>query len=181
MASVNKCTKLKKITLYFGAAPNRPTLWGFYIDTLKNTTDEVPVHTGGSACITMNQVGIAVANACEVVNGKKCYPIGNVNLKNKEIFEIFADYLQLERTIKPMPSDFFMEKAKEQKKKVEESGKESAYDPLGLLEFEEYDFYIDPISSMKELNYGFEDINKAIKESIEATLGKKSIGPGEIN
>lgn len=165
----------------FGAAPNRPTLWGFYIDKLKNAISEVPVHTGGSACITMNQVGIAVANACEVVNGKKCYPIGNVNLKYKEIFEIFASQLQLKREIKPMPSDFFMENAKQQKKKVEESGKESAYDPLGLLEFEEYDFFIDPTVSMKELNYDFEDINKAIKESIDATLGKKSIGPGEIN
>lgn len=162
----------------FGAAPNRATLWGFYIDTLKNAVNEVYTHAGGSACITMNQVGLATANACELVEGHKAYPIGNVNLKYREIFELFANHLNLNKKIIPMPPAFFMEEAKKQLEALNNVGKESAYDPIGLLELEDHDFYIDPSYSMNELNYGFEDIGIAIKESIEATLNKSGRGPG---
>lgn len=164
----------------FGAAPNRPTLWGFYIDMLKSAALEVAVHSGGTACITMNQVGLATANACELLQGHKCYPIGNVNLKYAEIFEIFARQLWLDRKIIAMPSDHFIDKARQQLNALAKIGKESAYDPVGLLEMENEDFYIDPYYSMTELKYGFEDINLAIRESIEATINKSGRGPGAL-
>lgn len=165
----------------FGAAPNRPTLWGFYINMLEDALNEVHVHAGGSACVTMNQIGLATANACEVLNGHKCYPIGNINLKYKEIMEIFAEYLNINLKVVSKPPDFFLQKAQQQLKALNEAGKESAYDPIGLIELEDHDFYIDASISMKELSYGFEDIRRAIQESIEATLNKTGKGPGSLN
>lgn len=171
---------IMELPYIFGAAPNRPTLWGFYIDMLQNAQGEVPVHAGGSACITMNQVGVATANACEIHQGHKCYPIGNVNLKYKEMMEIFAGQLGLERKITAMQPDYFIQKAKQQLNALEQAGKESAYDPIGILELENEDFFIDPTFAMTELSYGAEDINSAIKESIDATLNQSGRGPGVL-
>jgi dihydroflavonol-4-reductase len=74
----------------FGAAPGRGTLWGFYMDAIKNSSGSLAVHAGGTACITMNQVGLAAAHAAISSKGHKCYPIGNVNLTYSEIFRHFA-------------------------------------------------------------------------------------------
>jgi nucleoside-diphosphate-sugar epimerase len=165
----------------FGAAPGRGTLWGFYIDSLKNCNGMLSVHAGGSACITMNQVGLAAAHAALYSTGHKCYPIGNQNLSYKEIFEHFATVLQVQCEIIPGKPDFFREKATETLKRLEASGMESANDPLGLLDIEDQLLYIDPLPSMQALDFQPEDIVKAIKESVEATLTYPGRGPGNLH
>ena len=162
----------------FGAAPKRGTLWGFYIKTLQEASDEVRVHSGGSACITMNQVGLAAANACELVSGHQYFPIGNSNFKYRDIYELFCKALQLKRNIIPVDGSYFKDKALQQAEQLKKMGKESAYDPIGLLEMEEYDFFIDPHPSMKALHFGFEDMEIAVQQSVEATLRFESKGPG---
>jgi len=165
----------------FGAAPNRGTLWGFYIKSIQEADGEIHVHSGGSACITMNQVGLATANACELVSGHQFYPIGNANLKYQEIYALFCKALQLERKIIPLGKSYFMDKALQQAEQLKKLGKESAYDPAGLLEMEAYDFFIDPHLSMEALHFGFEDMALAIKESVDATLQFEGKGPGAIS
>lgn len=162
----------------FGAAPNRGTLWGFYIKTLQETIDDVPVHAGGTACITMNQVGIATANACESATGHQYYPIGNENLSYVQIFEHFATALNIQRNIVARPAEYFLESARKQTKALKNAGKESAYDPIGMLEMEENNFFIDPEPAMETLDYPHEDIAKAIRESVQATLQFEGKGPG---
>jgi nucleoside-diphosphate-sugar epimerase len=164
----------------FGAAPGKGTLWNFYIDMIQTASDEVAVHSGGTACITMNQVGIAAANACELSIGKRFFPIGNVNLKYREIFEHFASVLGSKVPIKDKPAEFFLEKANKQATALKSIGKESAYDPIKLLEWESLDFYITPSYSMNFLQFQEEDIHKAIQESVEATLKFESKGPGSL-
>ena len=165
----------------FGAAPNRGTLWDFYIKTLREASDAVHVHSGGTACITMNQVGLAAANACELVTGHQFFPIGNSNLKYQEIYELFCKALQLKRNIIQVPACYFKDKALRQAEQLRKLRKESAYDPIGLLEMEEYDFFIDPDHSMKTLHFGYEDIELAIKQSVEATLRFENRSPGVIS
>jgi nucleoside-diphosphate-sugar epimerase len=165
----------------FGAAPGRGTLWDFYIQTLLNTKDEVPVHMGGSACVTMNQIGIATANASLHSTGKCFIPIGNENFTYQEIFEMFAKALGVQCSIVPKPIDYFLEKARQQKAQLQEKGKESAYDPVGLLYMEELNFFIDPAPAMHMLKYEAEDIATAIEETVKATLTFKGTGPGSLN
>jgi nucleoside-diphosphate-sugar epimerase len=162
----------------FGAAPNRGTLWGFYIDTIMSNPDIIHVHGGGTACITMNQAGLATANACELNTGHRCFPIGNENLSYVQIFELFCTALGQKRVIKAMPSAFFLEQASQQKEAIQKMGKESAYDPVGFLDIEAESLYIDPKPSMDALGFQHEDISKAIAESVEATLTHQGDGPG---
>jgi dihydroflavonol-4-reductase len=162
----------------FGAAPNRGTLWGRYIDLLKQSRTVVHVHAGGTACITMNQVGIAAAHACEKLQGHKNYPIGNINLKYKDLFQIFSVNLELKRNIIAMPPSHFAEKAILQKEQLAKAGKEAAYDPLGLLDMEDHDFFIDPAPAAQALGIPYEDIETAITQTIDATIRYSEQGPG---
>lgn len=162
----------------FGAAPRRGTLWGFYIDTLRNGNGDVNVHAGGSACITMNQVGLAAAHLCERLEGQRNYPIGNVNLKYAQIYGIFAQHLGVQRNIVAREPSYFAETARGRVKALQDSGNEAAYDPLGMVEIEDADFFIDPLPAMQALDFGPEDIGEAIRESIEATDRFSGQGPG---
>ena len=162
----------------FGAAPRRGTLWGFYIDQLRSGEGELPVHAGGSACITMNQVGIAAARLCEQLDGHRNVPIGSANLKYAEIFGLFARHLGVTRPIVPREPAFFLEAAQRQADALRQSGKESAYDPIGLLEIENVDLFIDPLPAMQALRFGPEDIDEAIGQSVAATLRHAGQGPG---
>jgi nucleoside-diphosphate-sugar epimerase len=164
----------------FGAAPGRGTLWGFYVDSLKNCSDSLAVHAGGSACITMNQVGVAAAHAALYSKGHKCYPIGNSNFTYVEIYQYFAKVLDTTCDIVPQKSDYFKEKAMQTLKRLEASGVESAYDPIGLLDIEEQLLYIDPLPSMQALNYHPEAIDAAIQETVEATIRYAGRGPGSL-
>jgi nucleoside-diphosphate-sugar epimerase len=162
----------------FGAAPNRGTLWGFYIESILNNPEIIHVHEGGSACITMNQAGLATANACALNAGHQCFPIGNENLTYVQIFELFCKALGQDRVVKAMPSSFFFEQASQQRKAIQQMGKEGAYDPVGFLDIEAELLYIDPKASMDALGFQHEDIAKAILESVEATLAHSGDGPG---
>jgi dihydroflavonol-4-reductase len=164
----------------FGAAPYCGTLWGFYIDLLKQSRTVVHVHAGGTACVTMNQVGFAAAHACEKLEGHKNYPIGNINLKYKDLFEIFSVKLELKRNIIAMPPSHFAEKAILQTEQLAKAGKEAAYDPLGLLDMEDHDFFIDPAPAVQALDIPYEDIESAISQTIDATIRYSGKGPGTI-
>lgn len=153
----------------FGAAPGRTTLWGFLIEQVRRS-ELVAAHRGGTACVTMNQVGIAAAHACERTIGKRCYPIGSANLSYKEILTVVAESLGEKKMVVQYPPDHFMDKAIAQKKYLENNGKEAAYDPVGLLNMEDQFFYIDPLPSMQSLGFGYEDISAAIRESIRANM-----------
>lgn len=165
----------------FGAAPGRGTLWDFYIQTLLNAKEGVPVHRGGTACVTMNQVGKATANACLQAKGKCFIPLGSANLSYQEIFELFAKALGVQCDILPQAPSYFLEKARQQKAQLQEIGKESAYDPVGLLDMEDLNFFIDPAPSMQMLHYDAEDMALAIQETVNATLKFKGNGPGALD
>lgn len=169
---------IMELPYIFGAAPNRGTLWGFYINKIMNATDVIPVHSGGTACITMNQVGAATAAACEVNEGHRNYPLCNSNHSYEDIFRMFADELGVARDFRREPPVFFKPQAEAQKSKMDAEGKEAAYDPLGLLEMEHKDLYLDPLPSMQVLAFGQEDMRLAIRETIDATLKFAGQGPG---
>jgi nucleoside-diphosphate-sugar epimerase len=173
-ASPEIAVAILELPYIFGAAPGRKTLWDRYIQTIKAAEEVVHVHAGGTACVTMNQVGIATAAACEIHEGKRNYPIGGVNLKYTEIFELFCKHLDKPKTIVAAPNNFFMEKAVEQFRALADHGKESAYNPVEFLRAQAVDLFIEPGPSMQALAYPPEDISEAIRETVLA----HSKGPG---
>ncbi len=152
----------------FGAAPNRGTLWGSYIKQVQ-AQEEVSVPAGGTACVTAQQVGWAVAAACERVEGHKHYAIVEDNLTYQQIYGLFADALQLKRTFQSIPLDRALISAQQQAEQLKTAAKVGGYDPVGMAEMQATMLFLDPLPAKEALEYGKDDLVQAIRDTVEAT------------
>lgn len=161
----------------FGAAPNRGTLWGAYIQQIQQQ-DEVSIPSGGTACVTAQQVGWAVAKACERVRGHKYYAIVEDNLTYEQIYRLFADALNLNRSFRLIPLENALTTAQEQAEKMKTALQCGGYDPVGMAEMQATQLFLDPMPAIEALEYGRDQLAKAIQDTVEATLrdAAKSIG-----
>jgi hypothetical protein len=153
----------------FGAAPDRGTLWGAYVKQIQQQT-VVGVPSGGTACVTAQQVGWAVTAACERVTGHRHYAIVEDNLSYRQIYGLFADALRLERTFEIVPLEGKLEAAREQGARMASSPRVGGYDPVGMAEMQASTLYLDPMPARESLGFARDDLAEAIQETVEATL-----------
>jgi nucleoside-diphosphate-sugar epimerase len=152
----------------FGAAPHRGTLWGFYIKQVQEQ-EVVGVPSGGTACVTAQQVGWAVAAACERVKGHKHYAIVEDNLTYEQIYAWFADALQLKRRFQLIPLEKMLIAAQQQAEQMQSASKVGGYDPVGMAEMQATLLFLDPLPAIEALEYGQDNLAKAIRDTVEAT------------
>jgi nucleoside-diphosphate-sugar epimerase len=153
----------------FGAAPNRGTLWGFYIKQVQ-AQEEVPVPSGGTACVTARQVGWAVAAACERVEGHKHYAIVEDNLTYTQIYELFAQALNLKRTFNVMPLEKTLVAAQQQAAQMQFAPKVGGYNPIGMAEMQATLLFLDPLPAREALKLERDDLPQTIRDTVEVTL-----------
>jgi dihydroflavonol-4-reductase len=161
----------------FGAAPGRGTLWGFYMDHVRDHDPEVPVPAGGSACVTARQVALAAVGACERSEGHRYYPIGGENLTYTQIYGHFADAMGLSRSFVVKSATPALEAAEAQRAQLLASGVETGYDPVAVARWQEQFLFLDAAPAMQALGYGSDDLIAAIKATVEATDRHGGKGP----
>lgn len=169
LAGESMSVAILELPYIFGAAPNRSTLWGGYITQLQNQA-EVGVPSGGTACVTAQQVGWAVARACERVEGHKHYAIVQDNLTYEQIYRLFAQALKVERSFQPQSLETALIKAREQAETIKAAPKCGGYDPVGMAEMQATQLFLDPMPAIEALDYGYDDLAKAIQDTVDATL-----------
>lgn len=152
----------------FGAAPNRGTLWGGYIKQIQEQ-ENVLIPAGGTACVTAQQVGWAVASACERVKGHKHYAIVEDNLTYEQIYSLFADALGLKRTFQPISYEKQLISARQQVEKLQSASKVGGYDPIGMAEMQATLLFLDPMPAIEALEYDRDDLAQAIRDTVAAT------------
>ena len=162
----------------FGAAPGRGTLWGYMIDTVLNAKGAIPVVSGGTACVTARQVGLATAGAVERKLTENYFPIGGENLSHKQIYIDFAKALGVERTFETLDYAAALQTANAQREKLLQAGIETGYDPIDLAYLQTQNLYLDSVPAMHALGYGPDNISNAIRESVRATQQYGGAGPG---
>ncbi|MFM7426059.1 MAG: hypothetical protein ACKO7W_13890 [Elainella sp.] len=153
----------------FGAAPGRGTLWGFYMQHVQ-AHEEVPIPSGGTACVTAYQVGQSVAAACERVVGHRHYTIVEDNLTYRQIYGLFADALNLKRSFQITPLEKTLISAREQAAQLQSAAEVGGYDPIGMAEMQATQLFLDPMPAMEALEYGLDDLAQAIKDTVKATI-----------
>ncbi len=77
----------------FGIQPGRKPVWFFLVESIRRMKGATLYPRGGTAMVTVRQVGQAVAGAIERNNGGNCYPIGFYNMKWKELLKIVHKHL----------------------------------------------------------------------------------------
>lgn len=157
----------------FGTQPGRKPVWVILIEQLKRM-DKLPATLyprGGTAMLTVRQVGEVIVGAAEKVNGFKAYPIGCYNMKWDEFLKIVYDARGMGKDRKIIGIPQWMMKmglisaVKDYKKRNVDPG----IDPMGLPAIMDYDLFIDSKIAMDELGATPDDIRAAIFDSIKVS------------
>jgi nucleoside-diphosphate-sugar epimerase len=169
LAGANLSVGVLELPYIFGAAPGRGTLWGFYLRHVQDN-DPVSVPTGGTACVTARQVGLATAGACERVNGHQEYAVVDCNYSYLKLYGLFAEALGLRRDFRLTDRDEAITQAEQQIERLAATGKEHGMHPVGLAELQAVFAYLDPEPAMEALGYNPDDLPAAIADTVRATL-----------
>ena len=156
----------------FGTQPGRKPVWVILIEQLKRM-DSLPFTMypgGGTAMLTVRQVGEVIVGAAEKSKGAKAWPISMYNLTWKEFLKIVyaARGMGENRKIISVAPWMMRMGLGSVKKEYTEKGIESGLDVDGLADIMGVNLFIDNKYS-KELGATEDDIRSAIFDSIKVS------------
>ena len=156
----------------FGTQPGRKPVWVILIEQIKRM-DKLPFTMypgGGTAMLTVRQVGEVIVGAAEKSKGAKAWPISMYNLTWKEFLKIVyaARGMGENRKIISVKPWMMRMGLGGVKKEYAEKGIESGIDVDGLADIMDINLFIDPKYSI-ELGATEDDIRSAIFDSIKVS------------
>lgn len=156
----------------FGTQPGRKPVWVILIEQLKRM-DKLPFTmypAGGTAMLTVRQVGQVIVGAAEKSTGAKAWPISMYNLTWKEFLKIVyeARGMGANRTIISVPPWMMKMGVSSVVKEYAARGIEGGIDPLELPYIMDRNLFI-PDNFAKELGATEDDIRSAIFDSIQVS------------
>ena len=162
-------TMILELPYIFGNMPNRIPLWRevFFDRLLKMNPVFYP--DGGSSMIRVENVAEAVAGAIVRGEGGARYPVGDQDIRWKEMFTIMFDALGLKRMFIHVPhrlaalAGMFM--VWKERRSGREPGLNLAYIFKDIISRE---FFLESQHSAEVLGYGSGDVRKAIAETAMA-------------
>ena len=156
----------------FGTQPGRKPVWVILIEQIKRM-DKLPFTMypgGGTAMLTVRQVGEVIVGAAEKSKGAKAWPISMYNQTWKEFLKIVyaARGMGDNRTIISVAPWMMRMGLGGVKKEYAEKGIESGIDVDGLADIMDVNLFIDRKYSV-ELGATEDDIKAAITDSIKVS------------
>jgi nucleoside-diphosphate-sugar epimerase len=151
----------------FGTQPGRKPVWVFLAKMIRDSKKRIYYPKGGSAMVTVKQVGEAIAGALEKNVGFATYPIGYWNLTWVEMLAIMDQYLGCpDKPIQTIPNWMFtlggIQIRHTQKKQGIDGG-------LNLAKYAKVmgsDLFIDKALGCDKLGVRDDDLDQAIGDSI---------------
>lgn len=161
----------------FGTQPGRKPVWVILIEQLRRM-DKLPCTlypAGGTAMLTVRQVGEVIVGAAEKSKGAKAWPISMYNLTWKEFLKIVYDARGMgpDRKIISVKPWMMRMGLGSVVKDYEKRGVDSGIDPMGLPEIMDVNLFI-PDRYAKELGATEDDIKAAIFDSIKVSVASDS-------
>ena len=149
----------------FGTQPGRKPVWVFMAEMLLKAKKSVMYTKGGTAMVTVKQVGEALAGAIEYNKGGNCYPIGYWNMTWNELLPFFGKALGKDIKVKTIPSFLYTIGGKAQMKEFKKRGIDSGLNMVAFKTLQCSNLFIDKSLGCEKLHVGEDDINKAIADS----------------
>ena len=171
-ADENLDVAVLELPYIFGTQPGRKPVWVILIEQLKRM-DSMPVTmypAGGTAMLTVRQVGQVIVGAAEKSTGPKAWPIGMYNMTWKEFLKIVyeARGMGSNRKIISIPPWVMKMGVRSEAKKYAERNVESGLDVLELPYIMDLNLFISD-GYAKELGATEDDIRAAIFDSIQVS------------
>ena len=151
----------------FGTQPGRKPVWVFLVEQILSMKGVTMYPRGGTAMVTVQQVGQAIAGAAERNKGGRCYPIGYYNLTWKEMLKIVHKYLGMpDRPIITIPDFLYAMGGKTIMKEQEEQGIQGGLNMVRFADLMCTNLFISRNEGCAELGVSGDDIDVAIGDSI---------------
>ena len=155
----------------FGAQKGRKPVWVFLVEMIRNMKGAVLYPRGGTAMVTVRQVGQAFAGALERGRGGNAYPIGWFNLTWREMIGIMNKYMGVpKKKIITIPTWLFAASAGQIEKKQRSAGTEGGLLMEKFVDMQTMNLFIDKSEACLLLGVTDDDIDAAIGESVLASL-----------
>ena len=153
----------------FGAMPGRVPLWKDVL--LDRFRDSAKIHymDGGTAAVTVRQVGQAIVGAAEKGKGGTCYPIGGTNISWDELYRKLSDLAC--GTSKPMqkiPKWILKLAVRGIDKKNRKEGLEAGINSYRYMDVQCSKAFIDPAIAADALGVTPDDLDASLKETVAA-------------
>lgn len=171
-ADENFDVSVLELPYIFGTQPGRKPVWVILIEQIK-MMDKLPCTMypgGGTAMLTVRQVGQVIVGAAEKSKGAKAWPISMYNQAWKEFLKIVyaARGMGNNRKIISIPPWMMRMGLGGVKKEYAAKGIESGLDVDGLADIMDINLFIDRKYAV-ELGATEDDINAAITDSIKVS------------
>lgn len=155
----------------FGTQPGRKPVWVFLVESILNMKGPTMYTKGGTAMVTVKQVGQAIAGALERNKKGNCYPIGYYNMEWKEKLAIFHKYMGYpNKKIVTIPDFLYRMSGKKIKKEQKKAGHDGGLDMVKFTSLQCSKLFIDKSLGCEFLGVLPDDIDKAIGESVKLSM-----------
>ena len=166
-ADENFAVSVLELPYIFGAQKGRKPVWVFLIEMLLKMKGAILYPKGGTAMVTVRQVGQAFAGALERGQGATAYPIGWFNLTWKEMIAIMNQYMGVpDKKIITIPKFLFAMSAGQIEKQHRSAGTEGGLLMSKFVDMQTSNLFIDKEEACLPLGVTDDDIDAAIGESV---------------
>jgi dihydroflavonol-4-reductase len=156
----------------FGAQPGRRPVWVFLVEQLLGMPGPVAFYPrGGTAMVTVRQVGQYIAGAVERGQGGRQYPVGWFNLSWKQLLQIMYRHMgQPGKTIITIPTWLFKMQARRIMRQRQAAGSEPGLDFVAFSRVMTAKAYIGQDLLERDFGVTSDDLDAAIGESVKLSL-----------
>jgi nucleoside-diphosphate-sugar epimerase len=155
----------------FGTQPGRKPVWVFLVEQIRSMKNKTMYPKGGTAMVTVRQVGQALAGAIERNKGGKCYPIGYYNLTWVEMLKIAHKYMGTpDKKIVTIPNWMYALGGKQIMNQQKKAGHEGGLNMVKFTDIMCSNTFIDKSLGCEPLGVQPDDIDAAIGQSIQLCL-----------
>lgn len=155
----------------FGTQPGRKPVWVFLVEQIQNMKGATLYPKGGSAMVTVNQVGQCIAGALENGRGGNLYPVGYYNMTWTEMLKIVHKYMGMpNKKIITIPTAIYKASMKSLVKKQIADNKEGGLQMVEFTKLMTSNLFIDNNIIIEKLGVQADDIDKAIGDSVKLCM-----------
>ncbi|HKM02671.1 MAG TPA: NAD-dependent epimerase/dehydratase family protein [Bacilli bacterium] len=170
-ASQDFSVAVLELPYIFGTQPGRKPVWVFLVKMLKKMKGATFFPRGGTAIVTVRQVGQAIVGALEKTTGGRVYPLGYYNLTWHQLFKLFNKYMgSPKKPIITVPNFTFKIAAKIIKRRKVKAGFEGGLDLPEFVKMQCSNQFIDRELAALYLGVSEDNLEQAIGASVKQSL-----------
>lgn len=155
----------------FGTQPGRKPVWMFLVENIKRMPGTTYYPFGGTAMVTVKQVGQAIYGALERNKGGNAYPIGYYNLTWNQMLEVVHETMGLpEQKIVNVTKEMFEKGLEARKAHDLEKNIQPGLNMDYFADLQCSEMFIDKSEGSEFLGVQPDNIENAIRESIQLCL-----------